>query len=117
MFDRTAPFKASNDVWITLNPEGGFFASNDPDDYDSGFDFITPEVLVAWNEFNAQYDEVRTDTIFERVGIELDVPAMNSFWELIAETNEANEQLQRLVATVIEHTLKYGTEPTSVNDI
>lgn len=45
-------------------------------------------------------------TVAERAGIELDVPEMNGFFEMIEEFGW-QEQIDRLVSTVIHHTAAY----------
>jgi hypothetical protein len=44
------PWKGQH-AWITPDNEGGLFYSNDPDDYDTGFDMISKEFLEDYRAY------------------------------------------------------------------
>jgi hypothetical protein len=48
-------FKASNGIWVQPDDQGGLFLSNDPDDFDSGFDNVDVTSLRAIDEYRNQY--------------------------------------------------------------
>lgn len=68
----STPFKGSGRPWLTLDGEGGYYISNDPEDFDKGYDHISADALKVLHEFE-------TFNSVGKEGIRLDMDCINDY--------------------------------------